>query len=71
MKSRTSFFNPTAFRKDILRYSPVWALYTIFLLLVLFGEGEYARATIARDIMDAYFDIGEAADVTTHENKIS
>ena len=34
MKSRTSFFNCTVLKKDITRFSPVWALYTIFLLLV-------------------------------------
>ena len=34
------------------------------------GHGS-SLATIARDIMDAYFEIGEAADVTAHENKIS
>ena len=37
MKLRTSFFNRTAFRKDIVRFSPIWAVYTIFLLLGLFG----------------------------------
>lgn len=52
MKSRTSFFNKTAFRKDILRYSPIWALYTIFLLLALFGMAALSRETIARDIVD-------------------
>ena len=52
MKSRTSFFNPTAFRKDILRYSPIWAFYTIFLLLVLFGMADYSRESIARDVAD-------------------
>ena len=34
------------------------------------GHGS-SLATIARDILDVYFDVGEAADVTTHENKIS
>jgi len=34
------------------------------------GHGS-SLATIARDIMDAYFEIGEAADVTAHENKLS
>ena len=29
MKLRTSFFNWTALRKDLLRYAPAWALYTI------------------------------------------
>ncbi len=52
MKSRTSFFNRTAFRKDILRYSPVWALYTIFLLLVLFGMSDYSRQSMARNVVD-------------------
>ena len=34
MKSRTSFFNLTALRKDITRFTPVWALYLIGGLLV-------------------------------------
>ncbi|MBQ7800907.1 MAG: hypothetical protein IJ375_01125 [Oscillospiraceae bacterium] len=37
MKSRTSFFNPTVFKKDLTRFAPVWILYTLFLLLVLLG----------------------------------
>ncbi len=37
MKSRTSFFNKTALKKDLTRYAPIWGSYTIFLLLVLFG----------------------------------
>ena len=52
MKSRTSFFNPTALRKDILRYAPIWVFYTIFLLLVLFGMADYSRESIARDVAD-------------------
>ena len=47
MKLRTSFFNKTALRKDILRYSPIWALYTLFLLLALFSLADYDRATMA------------------------
>lgn len=35
MKSRTSFFNGTALRKDITRFAPVWGLYSVFLLLML------------------------------------
>lgn len=34
MKSRTSFFNLTVLRKDITRFTPVWALYLIGGLLV-------------------------------------
>ena len=33
MKSRISFCNPTALRKDITRFAPVWVLYSVFLLL--------------------------------------
>ena len=29
MKLKTSFFNPMTLRKDIFRFAPVWALYTI------------------------------------------
>ncbi len=36
MKSRTSFFNATVLRKNITRYAPVWGLYAIGLLLILF-----------------------------------
>ena len=35
MKSRTSFFNPTAFRKNLTRFAPAWALYGVILLLIL------------------------------------
>lgn len=53
MKLRTSFFNRTALCKDILRYAPIWALYTICLLLVLLGESSYSRAALARDVADS------------------
>ena len=33
MKSRTSFFNKTLYRKNISRFAPVWAVYTIIMLL--------------------------------------
>ncbi|MBQ3530152.1 MAG: hypothetical protein IJA47_06665 [Oscillospiraceae bacterium] len=52
MKTKTSWINKTALRKDILRYSPIWALYTLFLLLVLFGMAEFSRADLARDTVD-------------------
>lgn len=50
MKSRTSFFNLTALRKNITRYWPVWALYTVFLLLVLLGISEQGADYMARDV---------------------
>lgn len=33
MKLRTSYFNPTAFKKDIRRFAPAWVLYTVLLLM--------------------------------------
>lgn len=35
MKSRTYFYNPTILRNDIIRFSPVWVLYTAGLLIFL------------------------------------
>ena len=35
MKSRTSFFNVTVFRKNLTRFAPVWALYSVFLLMFM------------------------------------
>lgn len=33
MKSRTSFFNSTLFKKNLTRFAPLWMLYTLCLLL--------------------------------------
>ena len=33
MKSRTSFFDKTVFKKDITRFAPAWVLYTLCLLM--------------------------------------
>lgn len=35
MKSRTSFFHKTVFKKDLTRFSPAWGVYTIILLLAV------------------------------------
>lgn len=35
MKLKTSFFDAATFKKDITRFMPLWALYTVFLLLVM------------------------------------
>lgn len=35
MKSRTSSFNLTVFKKDLTRFAPAWAIYSIVLLLVM------------------------------------
>lgn len=52
MKSKTSFFNLTAFRKDILRYFPLWGLYTILLLLVLFGLSDGSAPYMADSMLE-------------------
>lgn len=36
MKLRTSYFNSTVLKKDITRFAPVWGLYTLFMLMVVF-----------------------------------
>ncbi len=35
MKSRISFFNGTAFKKNLTRFAPLWGLYTVGLLMCL------------------------------------
>ncbi len=35
MQSKRSFFNKTAFKKNMTRFAPVWVLYTLLLLAVL------------------------------------
>lgn len=33
MKLKTSYFNSTAFKKDVTRFAPTWVLYTVLLLM--------------------------------------
>ena len=40
MKLKTSFFNVTALKKNLVRFAPAWALYGIFMLLVIL-DGRY------------------------------
>ena len=59
MKSRTSFFNFTAFKKDIFRFAPIWGLYTIFIILGLFLYSvEGNPAIVARDIVNTMQPMG-------------
>lgn len=52
MKSRTSFFNLMAFKKDIFRFAPVWGLYTIGMLLILFlAAEERSTAVLGRNVV--------------------
>ena len=49
MKSRTSLFNPAAFKKDVTRFAPAWVLYTVGLFMILtaimIDESEYYRTS--------------------------
>ncbi len=56
MKSRTSFFNGTVFKKNITRFAPVWALYSAFLLMIMVlmaidNNSFYFASNIADSIM--------------------
>ena len=54
MKLRTSFFNPTLYRKNITRFAPIWAIYSIILFLyfsVIAGMGtHYIRCLNGADM---------------------
>ena len=42
MRSKTSCFNKTVFRKNLLRFAPIWGVYTLCLvvgILILYGNG--------------------------------
>ena len=54
MKSRTSSFNLTVFKKDITRFAPVWGTYLILMLLVLMNiSGESDAYWRLRNVPDA------------------
>lgn len=44
MKSRTSFFNQTVFKKDVTRFAPAWGAYLIVLVLTLISLGDRSYA---------------------------
>jgi len=52
MKSKTSLLNKTVLKKDITRFAPIWALYTVFLLLMLFEFGSYPAAITALNLLE-------------------
>jgi len=46
MRSRTSCFNQTVFKKNLLRFAPVWGVYTLCLvvgILILYSNGGTAK----------------------------
>ena len=66
MKLRTSFFNPTVFKKDLTRFAPTWALYTIGLFMMmaicLDAPSDYFKAESIVDTISlmAGFNLGYA-----------
>lgn len=58
MKSRTSFFNLTALRKDITRFAPVWALYLIGGLLIGLDTVSYPNSSLGHGAKDLASSIG-------------
>ncbi len=54
MKLRTSFFNGAVLKKDITRFAPIWALYTIFSLLALMAfdaETSWDMVSACHDVL--------------------
>ena len=53
MKSRTSFFNKTVFRKDFTRFAPAWSAYAVLMLMMLISMADrpmaYYRLQNVRD----------------------
>ena len=56
MRSKTSFFEPTLFRKNLTRFAPAWGLYTLCLvlgMLLLYSNGGIAKQYhFASNLMD-------------------
>ena len=56
MRSRTSCFNATVFRKNLLRFAPVWGVYTLCLvmgiLLMYTNGGDMKQYYFARHMTD-------------------
>ena len=58
MKSRTSSFNPTVFKKDLTRFAPAWGAFLIFMLLAVISIGNdrfaFYRLQSIRDCITAF-----------------
>ena len=48
MKSRTSFFNTAALRKNLTRFAPAWGLYGLALVLIVLNISDQAGINFAR-----------------------
>lgn len=62
MRSKTSYFNPTLFRKNLTRFWPLWggasglgALLPLYLLTVLFDEGFRSFGGKGLEVTSAYY----------------
>ena len=53
MKSKTSFFNKTVFKKNLTRFAPVMAVYTLCLILGMMME----RAKVALPPRTSTYDV--------------
>jgi len=52
MKSRTSYSKLTAFKKDITRFAPLWGMYLVAVLLVVFETSRYqSGVALARNFI--------------------
>ena len=52
MKLKTSFFKLVTLKKDILRFAPIWVIYTVGLFLILSEMGAYSSYDrFARNMM--------------------
>ena len=61
MRSRTSFFNPTLFWKNVARFWPLWALYGVIWLAVLPLKG-------LNDLRQGRWDYGSGTDLGFHRD---
>ena len=53
MKSKTSYFNPTVFRKNLTRFAPCWGLYTVGALMGLVLLLDSSSKHMASNLVDA------------------
>ena len=60
MKLRTSFFNPTVLKKDITRFAPIWAIYSVICLLFLLGMAVTEPGANAQTVVDLVFMMASA-----------
>jgi len=51
MKSRISFCNGHVLKKDILRFAPLWAVYTVFLAVWAFNNSALTNASVTAERM--------------------